>query len=169
MSSSVQTRVHSEDEIRFIHDLALSLSNSYRAFQEFCATLKRDYVFCGGKPLPAIELASWLTFVEEKAFPLNTHTANLIEANRNLWPTLPEGIADFMDYHSTWVSLHEAWKQDPTVPYSYTAGRNFPQTLNLWVLVQARDLMRRYAEGSAETVCEFPTPYGGTMQGRFFQ
>jgi hypothetical protein len=142
------THTHNSEEVRFVHRLAASLAESHEAFSKFCVGPGRDSSSHHG-PLPAAdELAKWKVFVEEKVLPLNSVTAKLIESHRHLWDELPVPLADFIDYHSSLLARHSAWKDHPTVPSSFQADRDFPRSINAWVLEQLRDLMRSVAASS---------------------
>lgn len=120
-------------ELVFLLLLSAALAKSYSAFETFLQEFQRNYVFAYNEYLSPDELEKWLTWVDEYAMPLNTDTARIIAEHRHLWPELPAPIADFMDYHETWLKNHRAWKADPATPYRFFAGRNFPRSIDHWV------------------------------------
>jgi hypothetical protein len=135
---------HNRKEVRFVHRLAASLSESHGAFVKFCFGRDRDSDSNHTQPPAADELAMWQVFVEETVFPLNSETAKLIDEHRHLYEELPSELVDFMEYHTSWLARHTAWKTDPMQPYSFCADRSFPLSVNTWVLQQLRDLMQQY-------------------------
>jgi hypothetical protein len=138
---SMQRPSRSHQESQFVYRLAACLAASHEAFEGFCASLDRGVSY-ESQAVPAEERSSWLNFVEEKVFPLNIVTARLIDEHRHLWEELPPELADFMEYHTSWLARHTAWKANPMQPYTFRADRSFPLSVNAWVLQQLRDLMR---------------------------
>jgi hypothetical protein len=141
----MQKPSRSHQESQFVYRLAACLAASHEAFEGFCASLDQNYVSYESRAVPAEELPSWLNFVEEKVFPLNMATAKLIDEHRYFWEELPPGLADFMEYHTSWLARHTAWKAEPMQPYTFRADRSFPLRANTWTLQQLRDLMRSVA------------------------
>lgn len=120
-------------ELPFLRLLRNTLGMSYRSFETFLNGLGRNYVFTHGGNISDQDLLKWLDWVDQYAMPLNKETARVINEHRHLWPELPGPLADFMDYHETWVKAHDAWHEDPSTPYCFWAGRNFPQSINYFV------------------------------------
>lgn len=132
-------------EVRFLHQLATYLSESHEAFEDSHLELDCNWNFRYGQPLPDEELATWLAFLDEKIFQLNKATAKLIDDHRDLWDELPGPLVDFISYHSARLARHSGWPTDPAQSYSFQAELNFPQSINIWVLQELRDIMRSVA------------------------
>jgi hypothetical protein len=142
--STKAPHIHNREEVDFVCHLAASLCESHEAFVMFRVGQDRDSDSHHAQLPVADEPAKWQVFVEETVFPLNSETAKLIDEHRHLYEELPPELADFMDYHSSWLARHTAWKADPMQPYTFRADRSFPLSVNTWVLQQLRDLMRQY-------------------------
>lgn len=131
-------------EFAFYDRLSVCLSDSREAFLALAATAnppRPGYFMEGGCPWPG-ELEKWIRYTETRAMPLNNATAQVILMNMWLLKELPEPLADFLEYHTTWVREHALWKAGRNPGYCFFAGRNFPQGLDLWVQNRVEELHR---------------------------
>lgn len=107
--------------------MAFLLYEARRTYQDLLDTLKRDYVFIKGKPLPEQELKTWLFWAEKSFLPRNEQIKELLTSKTHLieGTRFPDSYVAFLDHQNSWSIQHKRWKEEG-IEYSWHSKINWP-------------------------------------------
>jgi hypothetical protein len=124
-----------EKQYLLYHELYHTLLNSRIAFYSFCktgannSTEARCILYTQG----ACKLPGWQEYVTKFAFPLNEKTKQVILKIEELTGNLGYSLTELLSYINDWDTLHTAYVRGENPTYNWTAGRNFPQGIDIYV------------------------------------